>query len=378
MPKVVKLLSLIFFLFSFAILCKSLFLNFYPDLSQYYFGAKAVNPYLGGVIYPPLSIVVFSTLNLFAFTMVEKVWAILSIISLFTAVYLIFKIYNKQILSTLGFIILGLVCFSFPVKFTLGMGQVNNFILLIFVAAIYFLQQKKSYLASFLLALSFAIKLFPAFLLVHFLLTKRWKFLLTFISSLILLSIVAFVLIGPKINVYFYQHFLPTLLTGWKTDYYNQSLTGFIGRSFARNFYSELIVNLASILFILSSCLVVFKSRKSKELVNMNFGLLITLNLIVNNFSWQHHFVFLIFPFLVTLFAAVKMKNNRRFLSLLFISYALVSFNLVNPKAVPILLQSHVLYGAFLLWSLEVYFIWKYSRGRYFRQVPPRLGFPAV
>jgi hypothetical protein len=365
MSKAVKLFSLIFFLFSFGIVCKSLFLNFYPDLGQYYFGAKAVNPYLSGIIYPPLALVIFSVLNLFAFTMIEKVWTILSIISLFASVYLIFKIYNKKIFSILGFIALGLICFSFPVKFTLGMGQINNFILLLFVASIYFLQQKKSYLASFLLSLSFAIKLFTAFLLVHFLLAKKWKFLFAFVIFLILLSGVTFLVIGARTDLYFYQHFLVTLLTGWKTDYYNQALTGFIGRSFIHNFFSVMLVNLLSLFFILISCLVVFKTRKNKGVVNMSFGLLITLNLIVNNFSWQHHFVFLIFPFLATLFYVQKMKNNLKFLFLLFISYVLVSFNLVNPKVVPVLLQSHVFYGAVLLWILEIYLIWKDS---------PRLG----
>jgi alpha-1,2-mannosyltransferase len=244
------------------------------------------------------------------------------------------------------------------------MGQINNFILLLFVAAIYFFN-KKNYLSSFLFSLSFAIKLFPAFLILQFIAMKRWKFLFTSLISLSLLSLLAFIIIGPKINLYFYQHFFPTLISGWKTDYYNQALTGFIGRSFPHNFFSVIFVDLLSLFFILTSCVVIFKARKNKELINMSFGLLITLNLIVNNFSWQHHFVFLVFPFLVTLFYIQKMKNNRRFLCLLFIAYVWVSFNLANPHAIPILLQSHVLYGAVLLWILEVYFIWKNS---------PRLG----
>jgi alpha-1,2-mannosyltransferase len=360
MAKAVKIASFIFFLVAFLILGKSLFLNFYPDLGQYYFGVKAVNPYLGGVIYPPPALVIFRALTFLPFILVEKIWTILSIISLFASIYLIFRLFRKPIISTSGFIILGLVCLSFPVKFTLGMGQINNFILLIFVAAIYFLN-KKNYLSAFLLSLSFAIKLFPAYLILQFVAMKKWKFLLTFLISLFLLSLFAFITIGLKVNLYFYQHFLPTLLTGWKTDYYNQALTGFVGRSFVHNFFSVVLVNLLSLLFILSSCLVVFKARKNKTLLNMSFGLLITLNLIVNNFSWQHHFVFLIFPFLATLFYIQKLKNKCKWLFTLFITYVLVSINLVNPDAVPVLFQSHVLYGAVLLWVLEAYFIWQNS-----------------
>jgi alpha-1,2-mannosyltransferase len=369
MSKALKIISFLFFLISFLILCKTLLLNFYPDFSQYYFGAKAVNPYLNGVIYPPLSLVIFSLLKLISFFWVEKVWTILSLLSLFISVYLIFKIYKQKLFSVLGFIVLGFVCLSFPVKFTLGMGQINNFILLIFVAAIYFVN-RKNYLSAFLFSLSFTIKLFPAYLILQFIVMKKWKLLMMFVTSLILLSAIAFILIGPKINIYFYQHFLPTLLNGWKTDYYNQALTGLIGRSFPHNLFSVALVNLLSLFFILASFLVVFKARKNKELANMSFGLLITLNLIVNNFSWQHHFVFLIFPFLATLFYIQKLKNNRKFLFPLFISYILVSFNLVNPHAVPVLLQSHVLYGAILLWFIEAYLIWKDS-------LSLRLNFPS-
>ena len=369
MAKVIKLFVFLFFLISFLILCKSLLLNFYPDFSQYYFGAKAVNPYLNGVIYPPLALVIFSILKYVPFYFAEKVWAILSLISLFASVYLIFKMYKKNLFSVLGFVSLGFVCLSFPIKFTLGMGQINNFILLLFVMSIYALNKNKSNLASFLLSLSFAIKLFPAYLILQFAVMKKWKFLFTSLISLIVLSLIAFILIGPRINLYFYQHLLSTLLAGWKTDYYNQAITGFIGRSFSYNFFGQLLVDLILLFFILTSCLVVFKSRKNKELMNMSLGLLITLNLIVNNFSWQHHFVFLIFPFLATLFYIHKLKNNRKFLLILFISYVLVSFNLVNPHAAPVLLQSHVLYGAILLWAMEAYFIWKGSR-------PLQLNFP--
>jgi hypothetical protein len=192
-------------------------------------------------------------------------------------------------------------------------------------------------------------------------LTKRWKLLFSFGLALVLLSAASLIFIHWKTNLYFYQHFLITLIDGWKTDYYNQSLTGLVGRSLPRSLFSKALIDLVSLIFILISCLVVFKSRKNKALVNMEFGLLITLNLIVNNFSWQHHFVFLIFPFLATLFYIQKLKNKFRFLFLILISYILISFNLKDPHAVPVLLQSHVLYGAILLWALEVYLIWKDS-----------------
>jgi alpha-1,2-mannosyltransferase len=359
MQKVAKILSVLFFLGSLAILLKVFFLNFYMDFGEYYFAAKASSPYLN---YPPVALSIFSFFTPLPLHVAEMLWASLSLAALFAAVFIIFKTYQKPIFSTLGFLILGLVCFSFPVKFTLGMGQVNHFVLLLFVTAIYFLNKKKGYLASFLLAFAFTIKLFPAYLLLHFVLTKRWKLIFAFVISLILLSAMSLIFINWKTNLYFYQHFLITLVDGWKTDYYNQSLTGFVGRLMPRSLYSKILIDSISLVFILSSCLVVYKSLKNKLLTNMGFGLLITLNLIVNNFSWQHHFVFLIFPFLATLFYLLDKKYNWKFLLALFTCYALIAFNLKDPHVVPVFLQSHVLYGTILLWSMECYLIWKDSQ----------------
>src|ERR1035437_9097790 len=100
MLKAFKVFAFIFFLVSFLILCKSLFLNFYPDFSQYYFGANAINPYLNGIIYPPLSLLIFSIFKFIPFFIAEKVWTILSLLSLFASVCLIFKMYKQKLFST--------------------------------------------------------------------------------------------------------------------------------------------------------------------------------------------------------------------------------------------------------------------------------------
>jgi len=370
MQKTLKTVSFLFFLVSFLILLRVLLLNLYPDFSQYFWGLKTIvqglNPYivtqrtLTPTVYPPFVLFLLSPLGLLSFFWAEKIWTVLSIIFLFSAVYLIFKIYNKSIASTLGFTVLGLVCWSFPVKFTLGMGQINNLILFLFVVSIYFLEKKKKYLSAFFLASSLAIKFFPLFLPLYLLLKKKWKIL---ISAAIIVSsfyIVAFIL-DPKINFYFYKNILPTFLASWKTDYYNQSLSGFISRNVVENNTRDILRYMFSIIFVVVSFFAIFKTLKNNKLIRMHLGLLVSLNLIVSNFSWQHHFVVMVFPFLVTLFYIQKMKNNLKFLLTILISYLLISFNLKNPNAVLILLQSHVFYGAVLLWFLQVYLIWKES-----------------
>lgn len=370
MQKAVKILSFLFFFVAFLVLLRVLLLNYYPDFTVHYYSPKIIlagqNPYLerGASfipdVYPPFAILFFSPFTLLSFPIAEKTWAVISILSLLSAVYLIFKIYNKNIFSVLGFVVLGLVSLSFPVKFTLGMGQINNLILFLFVFSIYFLDKKKNYLSSFFLALSLAIKFFPVFFPLYFLIKKKWKILFFAAITFCLFYIIAF-LLDPKINIYFYKNILPTFLDGWKTDYYNQSLSGFIGRSISEDYIRSLIRYFLSVIFIIISFFVILKSTAKDKLQNMHLGLLVSLNIIVSSFSWQHHFVFMVFPFLATLFYVLNKKQNPKFLLLLFISYVLISFNLKNPNGVPILLQSHVFYGAVLLWILQTYLIWRGS-----------------
>ena len=365
-----KVLSFLFFFVSLLVLFRVLLLGGYPDFSQYFWGLKTIvqgiNPYivaqnsLTPTVYPPFVLFLLSPFGFLPIFWAGKIWTVFSIIFLFLAVYLIFKIYNKKIFSSLGFIILGLVCLSFPVKFTLGMGQINNLILFLFVLSIYFLEKKKNYLPSLFLALSLAIKLFPVFFPLYFLIRKKWKLLFFTFTTIGLFYLVSF-LIDPKINIYFYKNILPTFLSGWKTDYYNQSLSGFIGRSISEDYIRGLIRYFLSAIFILISFFVIFKSPLNTKLANMHLGLLVSLNLIISNFSWQHHFAFMVFPFIATMFYIQKMKNKTKLLVLLFIAYVLISFNLKDPNAVPILLRSHVFYGAVLMWILQAFLIWKDS-----------------
>lgn len=47
---------------------------------------------------------------------------------------------------------------------------------------------------------------------------------------------------------------------------------------------------------------------------------------------------------------------------LLFISYALVSYNIKHPSNVPIILQSHVFYGACMLYALDMYLFLSHTK----------------
>jgi len=364
-----KYLPPVLFVFSLFFIVKTLFLNYYPDFKIHYLAPISIfnglNPYLGGKgyftpdVHPPFTILLFSPFTLFPYYFAEKIWTLLSIFFLFASLYLIFKINSEKMFSRIGFLISALLfSFYFPIKFTLGMGQINFLILFLIMFSVYFLNKKKNYLSGTFLSLSIMIKFFPFFFLPYLIIFKKWKILFSFIIASGIVLLFTFIIINPNINIYYYKNVLPTLLDGWKTDYYNQSLSGFLGREMTNGSLREYTRIVVSIFLVIVSFFVIIKN-KNKKATNLELSLLIIVSLLVNNFSWQHHFVWLVFPF-ITIFLFLKNKKlNWYYYFPLGLSFFLVGFNLKNPNILPVIFISHVFYGAVILWGFNLYLLLK-------------------
>lgn len=366
-----KYLPPILFLLSLFFIIKTLFLNFYPDFKIHYLAPlaifKGLNPYLGGKgyftpeAYPPFTILLFSPFILLPYGFAEKIWTLLSIIFLIGSLYLIFKINNEKMLSRIGFLINALLfAFYFPIKFTLGMGQINFLILFLVTLSIYFLNKNKNYYSGAFLSLSIMIKFFPLLFLPYLIILKKWKILFSFIAVSTVVLLFTLIVIKPDINIYFYKNVLPTLFGDWKTDYYNQSLSGFLGRQMENGFAREFLRIFILLILVAVSFFVIFKNNAKKTTIaNLSFSLLTTLTLLINNFSWQHHFVWLLFPF-ITIFYFIKNKKlDWSYYFVLGVSFLLVGFNLTNPNIFPVIFSSHVFYGTIVLWGLNLYLLLK-------------------
>jgi hypothetical protein len=360
-----RILSIGFFIFSFTVLCRALLLPSYPDFAVHYFGfssfASNINPYIekGGMftvnVYSPFDGIFFFPFSLLPFWLSQKMWIALSITFLLLSVYLIFKIYNKKLFTSLGFFVLSLSCLYFPLRFTLGMGQVNTMILFLTVLSIYLLNQKRFAISGLSLALAFVIKFFPLIFIPYLLILKKNKAVLYSLLFFVLFTTLGFFIFSPSVNLYYFEKVLPSLLSSWKIDYYNQSISGFIGRATTDLSLGNALRILTSLLVVFISFIPIVKFRKKTVMrINLEFSLLITTTLIINNFSWQHHFVLLLFPLITILLYLVSKKMSVKYYIVLGLSYLLTTLNIVNPNAYPVILWSHVLYGAVILWGLNI------------------------
>ncbi len=367
-----KILLLILFVLSVLQFFKVFTNTYYPDFSSYYYGPLAAfhggNPYLGGkqfftaFVYPPSVLLFFLPFTLLPFNAAERMFTVLSIVCLLFSFWLLFKLFNKTLYSITGVFLLTLLFNFFPEKFTLGMGQINNVILLLEVGFIYCYFKKLDYLAGVFLAFAIALKLSPVLLLLYVVIDRRWKMLFSTLLVLLGIGFVVGLFVSPNLNIHFLTAVLPGILGSWKGDYYNQSLSGFLLRDVHSIFLQQLLRTGLGILFLIFSLMLLWKYHKKNDATDLlSLSILITISLVINTFSWQHHFVWLLIPLIVTFFYLTLRHFHLIYYIVLGVSFVLVAVNLRTPSTVPVILQSHVLYGALLLYGLDAYLLFKES-----------------
>lgn len=346
-------------------------LGYYPDFAVYYNSVKTVfsggNPYIliphniTPFIYPPIDLLLFTPLSVLPLEISSKIWLLVSAGALLLSLLLLFKLLAVRINSLTASIIVALSFLSFPTRFTFGMGQINTIILLILVLGIHFYIQKNKRLSGILFGLNISLKLFSPLFLLYFLIKKDWKVITIFLGAILLAALIPLLVIPHNVLFTFYSNTLPSLLSSTKADYYNQSLNGFLLRQIAENNTENALKFIITGILVVTSFWTLIRKHSQKALpLLLDFGLLTTLSLLINPFSWQHHFVLLVVAFVPT-FVYLKKHKKTKSLIFLFISYILISINLPNPNLYPVLVQSHVLYGALLLWGIILYSKYTYD-----------------
>jgi len=338
-----------------------------PDFSIYYYSTldvtKHINPYTDKSLftaynYPIASNVLLLPLLLFPYTIAQGLFLFLSFGALAGAIYLSIKIIYKKFSWKLFFLFLSLSLLSFPVKFTFGMGQ-SNLIGYFFLIYGFFLYKKQKYnKAGMALSISILFKPVLSFLFLYFLLQKMWKLLIVSLSVLLLCNVIAFSLY-PKETVYYITAMLPRLFdVAGREVYFNQGFIGFIARITSVLLLRSIISFLFSLLII---GLITYRTIRRKH-KTLSFALFLTALPMIDTLSWQHHFVFLIFPF-IFIGSQLWREKRKLLLFLLFISYVFVSWNIKNPKMFfhfpKVLLLSHVFYATAILFFLLFFSIGK-------------------
>ena len=98
------------------------------------------------------------------------------------------------------------------------------------------------------------------------------------------------------ISQYFTKVLPQVLSQPGKEIYYNQAFSGFISRLGISGGLLIFFVQLFALIILLVTLFVIFKRKQCKSL---GYGLIISATLLISPVSWQHHFVWLLFPYIL-------------------------------------------------------------------------------
>jgi len=368
----INLAILIFFFGSFFYTLFSLYKianTIAPDFSVLWNAAKDLqasrNPYLNselytGVGYPPNTLLFYLPLTLLPYHTSQVIFLFLSLLALVGSVYLslllTFKKFNKL------FFLFGssLVLISFPWKFTLGMGQNNSISLLLILFSLYFYLSKRDNTSGFFLGLSIALKTIFGFFLLFFLTQRKWK-LISIALIVIAFSIVLSIrLSGSETNLYTYyiREVIPPLLNyEGREIYYNQGILGFISRLYPDLNLRKILNGVVSLMLLI---LITLISQIKKDKVLLVFSFFVISLLLIDSLSWQHHFVWLVFPFTELIYETWK-RRKYYLLYLIFVAYLLISWNFKSPGSYfdfpKIIILSNTFYGSLILLFINIYLL---------------------
>lgn len=333
-----------------------------PDFSVFWLATRdfvvGKNPYenpelFTGLGYPVNTLLFYFPLLPFSYTHAQAIFTLLSTGAIAAAGFLSLKLTAKKTNWQLLIFLLSLTFLSFPTKFTLGMGQNNAIALLILLLSFFFYQKKKIPTAGILLGITVSLKTIFAFFFLFYLIKREWKLLLYSIIPLLVSVILVAVVNDVALYLYWISKVVPPLLNlQGREIYYNQGLMGFISRLTGNLMLRRTITALSSLILLAAVGRLTLK--KGQEI--LQFSLFIIVLLLIDTLSWQHHFIWLIYPFVVLVSSAVRQKNLK-LLTLLGLSYLLVSWNFKNPEAFSTfpknLLLSNTFYGTLILFLIN-------------------------
>lgn len=271
--KIIHYFLVIFSFVTLLWLCKALFLSSYPDFSDYYIGASKVllenNPYFldsryfTQQVYPPFALIAFLPLLVVSYTVAAKIWVFLSIVAAILSLFITTKVYKIKFYSPLPLFLAGLLFLSFPMKFTLGMGQINTFILLLITLSFYYLNKKRENISGIYFAIPVLLKFFAVLLIPYFMYIKKWRLLTSSVITVLIATIIACVFIPLPIFINYYTHILPSLLSSWKGDYYNQALSGFLMRSVPDQTTRSYLRIILTMIFLIITAIPIYRATKN-------------------------------------------------------------------------------------------------------------------
>jgi hypothetical protein len=329
-----------------------------PDYNAFFVDLNAAlgnETYIG--VNPPFVMLNYLWFNLFPFRLSQGILIFFVYAAFVGSVYMSTKIIYGKVSVKKFALFYALSWFMFPTRFTLGMGQSNFFALFGLLLAYYFYKKDYGEISGILMGYAISYKVTFCFFLLYYLIKKKYKIVLFAGIFILLYTLISYFIFDPGIYTQYFQLHFPRLgvlipsVGGWSYNYH-QGFSGFVIRSFGNNNATRFISALFIPTIIIFVCKITEKVSK-----DLSFSLFIITLLLIDPTSWQHHFVWVLFPF----FLVYKLLDGEEIkrIFILGLSYILLNIHISDQGIYKGLLYSLSLstqfIGAVILFMTIIY-----------------------
>lgn len=303
--------------------------NFFdPQLmlkSAGFLGIERLNPF----VYPPFFALLLAPLSQFNYDAAWSIFFLLSHLAYFLSLALLVRLFSEnqdQRLFWWGVSIALSACY-FPLYRSFSAGQMNTFLLLAIVLAYFLAWRGKDILSGLVLGLGAAVKVAPAFLLIHFLVKGRWLVFVSGCMTILFTLCLSIGSLGLPIHLDFLEE---TLQMGYGSstwsqfgqhfhvEPHNQAPSAVWYRLFTHNESTQGIIHapgLAKILSIATALLLVgglllITKRMNRTCALWEYSLWIAGMLMIPSLFWDHYLVQALPAILFALYFAWQGKSR--------------------------------------------------------------------
>jgi hypothetical protein len=216
-------------------------------------------------------------------------------------------------------------------------GQLNLLLLLLITIAWAAQRSNRDSVAGAVLGIAMAIKLVPGFLLLYFLVRRRWRALILAALAFGGVNLLGTAILGSEAYLSYFRDVVPSVSSGFRDFWPNASLSGFWYKLFdARNGHVVPLAYLPNVAragsFVCALAITGFTAWKcyqarSKSDCDWAFSLCIVAMLLVSPITWDHYFLLLILPLAIFWKYSPAVGFSRKFLIA-----AMVLLGTLRPK----------------------------------------------
>jgi hypothetical protein len=226
---------------------------------------------------------------------------VLSIVCLGAALVMLYRGLPLSLSPSQALLVCGVLLGWYPMFVGLRSGQLGMILSMLVVAGWYAIRQNRPVLGGIAVGAAAALKLFPALLLVYFLLRHRRAFWAG-VATFIVLNAATLAVVGPQ----FYLDYMQTarfVVDTWESDRDNWSLLAgqhHLGDILGTQTLASRPAFMAVSLLVVTVISVVVLSRTpSDKLTDLHYSLFVVAMTLLSPTCWVHYFVMLLLPIAV-------------------------------------------------------------------------------